>query len=721
MGHSMSLTVCAVCYFSVAVMADDVDDPRGKMMPWDKGAWETGQYRNVFLEAGYKQEDIDAKLAKAYEDLFEGPNRVYFEVGEDMAYVSDLKNQDARSEGLSYGMMAAVQLDKKEVFDRLWRWTVKYMQHQDGPREGYFAWSVNPETGRKNSQGSASDGELYFITALLFASNRWGNDTGIDYYAEARRILDAMWSKDGTAGVRNIINTEHKMITFVPEGRGYNWTDPSYHVPAFFEIWAEYAKDGREDFYRECADVARAFLHKACHPVTGLTPDYAEYDGSPLPGRMSEFGFDSWRVPMNIAMDYSWFAKDKNWQIDYGRRLHDFLYSQGVNTFVDQYSLDGSPRERIMRAPGYRSVRHSLGFVSTAAAASIMGTQAKSWKFVDGIWNAKLEPYEDGYFDPYYDGFLYLFSLMHLSGNYRIIKPAEVVHNDAAADLQIIGTETASRTVEDGGTGPYKAIMVSDSSLATHTVFRPQDLDVFGQSNKLPIIAWGNGACANSPWEHVNFLSEVASHGFLVIAIGPMPQEGQRGGGRSVSSQLIDAIDWSIAQNSDPTSPYYNKIDTTKISVSGMSCGGLQALEVAPDPRITTAIVCNSGILPNRSGGMPGMPALEKNQLEKLHSPVLYLLGGPSDIAYSNGMDDFQRINHVPVFTANLDVGHGGTYRQPHGGEFAVVATAWYRWLLKGDEEAGKMFTGWPCGLSQRPGWVVEKKNFDQSRFFPDE
>lgn len=403
---------------------DDADDPRGKMQPWETGARETGKYRNVFLEAGYKQQDIDAKLAKAYHDLFEGPNRVYFEVGDSMAYVSDLKNHDARTEGLSYGMMVAVQLNKKDVFDRLWRWTAKYMQHQEGPREAYFAWSVNPQTGKHNSEGSASDGELYFVTDLLFASNRWGNDTGIDYYAEARRILDAMWSKDGTAGIRNVINVEHKMITFVPEGRGYNWTDPSYHIPAFYEVWAEYAKDGHEDFYRQCAEVSRQFLHRACHPVTGLTPDYAEFSGVPLAGgRMSAFGFDSWRVPMNIALDYSWSAKDKEWQQDYCRRIQGFLFSRGIDTFEDQFNIDGSARERIMSAGGYRTLRHSLGLVATSAAASLMGTQAKSWKFVDAVWNAKLEPYEDGYFDPYYDGFLYLFSLMHLSGNYRIITP----------------------------------------------------------------------------------------------------------------------------------------------------------------------------------------------------------------------------------------------------------------------------------------------------------
>lgn len=406
----------------------DVQDRRGVMKPWKKGAHQTGKYRNVFLEAGYKQADIDAKLAKAYHDLFEGPERVYFEVEDSLAYVSDLKNKDARTEGLSYGMMVAVQLNKKDVFDRLWRWTKKYMQHQTGPREAYFAWSVNPKTGKQNSPGSASDGELYFVTDLLFASNRWGNNTGINYYAEARRILDAMWKNETSgnpAGIKSIINTEHKQINFVPDRGGYGYTDPSYHLPAFMEIWAEYAKDGHEQFYKDCADTARAFLHRACHPVTGLNTDLTDFSGEPrkAPWMAPAFRYDSWRVPMNIAMDYSWYAKDKEWQKDYGKRIQNFLFCRGIDTFEDQFNIDGSLPQNIMQAGGFKKLRHSLGLVSTAAAASIMGTQAKSWKFVDAIWNAKLEPYSDGYFDPYYDGLLYLFSMMHLSGNYRIITP----------------------------------------------------------------------------------------------------------------------------------------------------------------------------------------------------------------------------------------------------------------------------------------------------------
>nr|WP_319997713.1 hypothetical protein [uncultured Draconibacterium sp.] len=277
--------------------------------------------------------------------------------------------------------------------------------------------------------------------------------------------------------------------------------------------------------------------------------------------------------------------------------------------------------------------------------------------------------------------------------------------------FQANAQEAAQRVVEDGGTGEYKAIMISEPSLSTHTVFRPQDLSVFGKKNKLPIIAWGNGACANSPWEHINFLNEVASHGFLVIAIGPMPAEGEQGGGRSQSSQLADAIDWAIAQNSDKNSPYYKKIDVKNIAVSGMSCGGLQTLEIAPDPRVTTTVICNSGIFIDPITGFPGMPDLKKDDLKKLHTPTLYLLGGETDIAYNNGMDDYKRINHVPVFVANLDVGHGGTYREPHGGEFAKVATAWYQWQMKGDKEASKMFVGDDCGLCNDNEWKFESKN----------
>jgi hypothetical protein len=306
------------------------------------------------------------------------------------------------------------------------------------------------------------------------------------------------------------------------------------------------------------------------------------------------------------------------------------------------------------------------------------------------------------------------------------------------------GTESGERTIEDGGTGPYKAIAVSNSSISTHTIYRPKDLGAFGDKEKLPILAWGNGGCANSNAVHQNYLSEIASHGYLIVAIGPNQAGGGRGargagapaeGGTPVPSggTLLDAINWATAQNANPQSPYYRKLDSSKVAAFGHSCGGLQALEVSLDPRVKTTLVVNSGILNSPGaprgaaapggapagagrggaggGNLPGMPPLTKELLAKLHAPAFYLLGGETDIAYLNGMDDFKRIEKTPVFVASKGVGHGGTFTQPHGSDWAMASVAWLQWQFRNDAEAGKLFTGNPPGLARKDGWTVDKKN----------
>ncbi len=413
------------------------------LTPWTKGAFETRQYRNLFVEMGYKPADVEAKLHEVFNDVFRGPNKVYFEVGDSMGYVSDIKNHDARTEGMSYGMMIAVQFGEKDIFDRLWRWSKRYMQHQSGPREGYFAWSCKTD-GTQNAQGAASDGELYFITALIFASNRWGNDTGINYKAEAQRILRCTMPREIESDpnmpafgrqqgprMSYLIDPTTHLITFTPDGFGNSFTDPSYHIPAFYEVWARWADDGNAQLWNDCAAKSRAYLHKATHPQTGLNPDMSNFDGSLMKGwggrrnGSSNFRYDSWRVPMNITLDYEWSCADCEWQQQYGERIQNFLYSQGIDTFVDQYRIDGSLPEddEILQAGGFRKLRHSIGLVATSAAASMMCSHEKSREFVDALWNARHEPFEDGYFDAYYDGLLRLFAFMHLSGNYRIIFP----------------------------------------------------------------------------------------------------------------------------------------------------------------------------------------------------------------------------------------------------------------------------------------------------------
>ena len=403
---------------------------------------QAANYRNVFVELGYQPDEVEAKLKEVFNDVFRGPNKVYFEVGDTLGYVSDIKNHDARTEGMSYGMMIAVQFGEKDIFDRLWRWSKKYMQHQEGPRKGYFAWSCKTD-GTHNAEGAASDGELYFITALLFASNRWGNDTGINYKAEAQHILDCIQprqmpqqahpqpfpGREGS-GFIYLIDPDSHLITFTPDGFGQRFTDPSYHIPAFYEVWARWADDGRSAYWMECAEKSRAFMHKVVNEKTGLNPDLCNYDGTMLQGfggrrnGGSNFRYDSWRVPMNMTLDYEWSGVDADWQQQYGEKIQDFFYSQGINTFVDQYRVDGSlpADDEILQAGGFRKLRHSIGLVSTLAAASILCNHEKKKEFVDALWNARHVPFDDGYFDAYYDGLLRLFAFMHLSGQYQIIE-----------------------------------------------------------------------------------------------------------------------------------------------------------------------------------------------------------------------------------------------------------------------------------------------------------
>lgn len=405
--------------------ANEIERLGEERLPYTKGAFATRRYRNLFAELGYKQKDIDKKLKSVFESVFYGPDKVYFEVGDSMAYISDIKNHDVRTEGMSYGLMIAVQFDRKDIFDRLWRWSKKYMQHQEGLLKGYFAWSCQTD-GTRNAQGPASDGELYYVTSLIFASNRWGNSTGINYLAEAQNILNCSMQKIGMERVAPLINLEHQLITFTPDPFGGRFTDPSYHIPAFYEVWARWAEDGRSEFWRVCARKSREYLHKSIHPVTGLNPDYNNYDGTLLGSKRvigDAFRFDSWRVPMNIALDYSWACADRKWQQEYGNKIQNSFYSQGIDSFVDQYNVDGTTVTELLDAGGYKKLRHSLGLVATTAAVSLVCTHDKSREFVDRLWNAKHVPYDDGYFDAYYDGLLRLFAFMHLSGNYRIIFP----------------------------------------------------------------------------------------------------------------------------------------------------------------------------------------------------------------------------------------------------------------------------------------------------------
>jgi len=277
---------------------------------------------------------------------------------------------------------------------------------------------------------------------------------------------------------------------------------------------------------------------------------------------------------------------------------------------------------------------------------------------------------------------------------------------------------------EPSGTGVYPAIAESYSSMRENTVYHPLALP----PERLPLLLWGNGACRDDGLSYAAFLREVSSHGFIIIAAG-YPRETpatnnaapestsssstQRMEDPTQPQQLLDAIDWIQAQNNEPGSPFYQHVDLDNIGVMGHSCGGLQAMVLSADPRVDSTILFNSGVLnAGPDAGRSGISVL-KSDLEKIHAPIAYINGGPSDIAYLNAVDDFERINHVPAFFGENQVGHGGTFRiAPNGGDYAQFATAWMSWLLKGNQHA-PMFLGENCELCSRPNWKVQKKQID--------
>lgn len=379
--------------------------------------FEKKQYRNVFLEVGIPEAEINQRLEEIFTTFFYGTEeeRVYFTAENDMAYIMDTGNNDVRTEGMSYGMMLCVQMNRKEEFDRLWKWAKTYMWMPEGDNEGYFAWSCKTD-GSRNADGPAPDGEEFFAMALFFAAHRFGNGEGIFHYEkEAKEILRACIHKgrDGRKGTP-MWNLENHQILFVP---GIDFTDPSYHLPHFYELFALWAYEEDREFFRQAAEASREYLAKACHPVTGFSAEYAEFDGTPMKRplpwskeRHDWFFSDSYRTVANIGLDYEWFGIDVG-QCRAAKNIQKFLDEAGRTGKYHIYEVDG----RI----AVDEVLHPFGLPSTIAQATLaipdkQDTCAREW-----VMRFYQMPLRTGKWR-YYDNCLYFFAYLALSGNYRM-------------------------------------------------------------------------------------------------------------------------------------------------------------------------------------------------------------------------------------------------------------------------------------------------------------
>lgn len=371
------------------------------------GAFYTGTYPNWFSEIGISDEEGRKKVNQAFETIFFDPEENFcHHTDEDAWCMVDTGNNDARTEGISYGMMMCVQMNRKDIFDKLWTFTERYMLIDHGPNSGYFRWSVHLD-GSSNSEGPAPDGEEYFAMALFMASARWGDGAGSkNYSARAREILrHAVHQHELVKGGEPMWDPDNAYIRFVP---GMKISDPSYHLPHFYELFAIKADEEDRHFWKKAAEASRSYIALSADSQTGLSPEYAGYDGKTvlLFGKPWVYYSDAYRVAENIALDRIWFGSSP--ALDHiTTKIQDFFATQDMND-LRAYELNGTPQSE--------PAMHPTAIKAVLGAASISSSSEHRKYFLKQF--SELPMRKGG--RRYYDNCLYFFCLLMLTGNYRI-------------------------------------------------------------------------------------------------------------------------------------------------------------------------------------------------------------------------------------------------------------------------------------------------------------
>ena len=363
-------------------------------------------YPNQFARIGVDDSTVEKRIQACFETIFFDPEeKFYQEKDGDSGCMIDTGNADARTEGMSYGMMMCVQMDRQDLFDRLWQFSMRYMYLKEGPMAGYFAWSVKPD-GEHKAEGPAPDGEEYFAMALLMASARWGDREGIfDYGQQAREILrHCLHQPELAEGGRAMWDEENRLIRFVPQ---VDFSDPSYHLPHFYTLFARQANEEDRNFWQAAAEASRKYIVLSAHPATGMSAEYAEYDGTPklMFGKPYSYYSDAYRVAMNLALDTLWFGEREEYAAIL-THLQNFFAGIPENDYR-AYQIDGTATEE--------PAMHPVAITAVLGAASIGSRSSHADMYLKRFWNTPLRRGSRRY----YDNCLYFFCLLMLGGYYR--------------------------------------------------------------------------------------------------------------------------------------------------------------------------------------------------------------------------------------------------------------------------------------------------------------
>jgi len=407
----LALLALSACRTTVDSLGADPATDGGAEPPGLAPLVGPSSYPNAFRDVlGKTDAEIDAKLEQAFQRLFHGDptlEAIYFPTGADQAYIRDTLHDDIRTEGIGYGMLIAVEIDKREEFDRLWRYARAELEYTAGPNRGYFLSSCDTGSG---VAGPCVDpfGHQQLVMALLFAHGRWGSASGgIDYGAAAQALLAVMRAKETenggvVDGVIDMFDDESKLVFDVPNVSAGEVTRPSIELPGYYRLWAQASGD---PFWNEAAASARAHWRSSAHPVTGLWPVRAGFDGIPVPG-WDTFLDEGYRTQLNLVVDRVWTGGEA-WQLEQSDRLLAFFSAQGIDTYGKSYPLDGRACIDCSREASLIAVNGA-----TALVASVADRRA----YIDAVW--ALEPPSG--LPRYYAGLLHLLALLVLSGNLRV-------------------------------------------------------------------------------------------------------------------------------------------------------------------------------------------------------------------------------------------------------------------------------------------------------------
>ena len=413
----LALMFAAVLFIAfIIIVASAAKNPRPEGMgpAGDEGSAETGKYKNLFVDVlGKSPAEVETKLAGVWDHFFLGDidaEAVYVEVEPDMAQIINTESNVVTSEGISYGMIVCVHLEKKEAFNRLWNWARFHMQHTAGEYEAFFAWRVTRGGLLIDAKDviPAPDAEAYIATALIAAHRKWGSTNRYPYKAEAMRLIEAMgnWQKG--------FFTKDAKATFNPTDWGLKHSNPSYHLPHFYEAYSRFLRNEGDPraatFWAKAAKQSRKFFHQAAHHKTGLMPDYTTLDGKKAPdpnlAGHQNFQWDAWRAPANVAVDWAWWNAD-GWQQKYADRILHFFLSKGPQ-YDSQFTMEGKV------APN--STGHDPGLVSMNGVVALAArNRKKALPFVGELWD---QDYPGGK-GRYYPAMLYMMGLLHCSGKFK--------------------------------------------------------------------------------------------------------------------------------------------------------------------------------------------------------------------------------------------------------------------------------------------------------------